>query len=69
MALGPGQYDELCTTVREEANADVAIVIVIGGEKGFGFSCQADLPTTLRLPDILEALAREIRADMHRGQL
>ena len=40
------------------------IVIVLGGNKGNGFSCQADLRTTLLLPDMLEDLARQIRRDV-----
>lgn len=62
MALGPGKYDDLCTYVREQTQAEGTIVIVLGGNKGSGFSCQADLPTTLRLPDMLERLAKDIRA-------
>lgn len=61
MALGPGKFDDLCTLVREQANADGAIVIVIGGPSGDGFSCQADIETTLRLPDMLENIAQQIR--------
>lgn len=38
---GPGQYNDLCTYVREQANARVAIVIIHGGDKGMGFSVQA----------------------------
>ena len=40
------------------------IVIVLGGNKGNGFSCQADLRTTLLLPDMLEDIARQIRGDV-----
>ena len=39
------------------------IVIVLGGNKGNGFACQADLRTTLLLPDLLEDMARQIRKD------
>lgn len=63
MALGPGKYDDLCTYVREQAKADGALVIIINGERGIGFSCQADGPTTLMLPDLLESVARQIRKD------
>jgi len=58
-----GKYDRLCTIVREEAGAAGALVLVIDGEKGSGFSVQADLETQLRLPDLLEALARQIWMD------
>lgn len=59
--IGPGKYDDLCTTVRKKAKARGAIVIVLGGNKGNGFSCQADLASTLMLPDLLETLAKQIR--------
>ena len=61
MALGPGIYDDLCTLVRDQAGATAAIVIVIGGPAGTGFSCQADARTLLALPDILEKIAAQIR--------
>jgi len=61
MALGPGKYDDLCTYVREQAKADGALVIVINGTRGVGFSCQADLQTTLLLPELLENIAKQIR--------
>lgn len=38
---GPGKYDDLATLVLERADADAAIVIVLGGSKGSGFSVQA----------------------------
>ncbi len=61
--LGAGKYDELCTYVRDQAGARGAIIVVIGGVKGAGFSCQADLVTTLSLPAILRRLANQIEAD------
>ena len=61
MALGPGKYDDLCTEVREKAKARGAILIVFSGDKGSGFSCQADVDITLVLPEILENLAKQIR--------
>ena len=65
MAWGPGKYDDVCTMVTEQvgigAQGGGVIVIVLGGNKGSGFSCQADLRTTLLLPDMLEDIARQIR--------
>ena len=66
MPIGPGKYDDLATKVRELAgispdNPGGVIVIVVGGDKGNGFSCQADLVTTLGLPDLLEMVAKQIR--------
>jgi hypothetical protein len=67
MALGPGKYDDICTYVVEQVGISErgggAIVIVLGGNRGNGFACQADLRTTLLLPDMLEDIARQIRAD------
>jgi hypothetical protein len=64
MALGAGKYNDLCTHVREQSDARVAIVIIVGGNKGSGFSCQGDDATVLlKVPDMLEEMARLIRAD------
>lgn len=66
MAIGPGKYDDICTMVRERVGigdeGGGVIVIVFGGNRGNGFSCQADLATTLALPEVLEETARQIRA-------
>jgi hypothetical protein len=70
--MGPGKYDDACTRVRGEvglADGDQGgvILIVFGGHKGNGFSCQADLRTTLALPEILESIAKQIREDSEKG--
>jgi enoyl-CoA hydratase/carnithine racemase len=64
MAIGPGKYDDLATLVRERAQADGVVVIVIGGDKGNSFCVQADLETTLLLPDLLDQLSKQIREDI-----
>jgi len=66
MAMGPGKYDDVCSRVRAEVgigdnSGGGVIVIVFGGNRGSGFSCQADLVTTLALPETLESLAKQIR--------
>lgn len=62
MALGPGKYDDVCTEVREKTKAKGGVLlIVIGGDKGNGFSCQADAIVTFALPEMLEQIAGEIR--------
>jgi hypothetical protein len=63
MPIGPGKYDDLCSEVRVKADARAVLLLVIDGSKGSGFSCQADMLTTLALPDILERVAKDIRAD------
>lgn len=64
MAIGPGKYDKLCTALRKQTRAKAAIIIIIDGQHGSGFSCQADLITTVELPELLEQIARDIRQDM-----
>jgi len=67
MLNGPGKYDDLCTEVREKAKALGAIVVVLGGDKGNGFSVQADFKTIATLPELLEVMAAEIRAEQRRA--
>jgi hypothetical protein len=65
--IGPGKYDDLCTYVREQAgirDSGGVVLIVVGGDKGPGFCCQSDLKTMLLLPDMLEDLVEQIRADL-----
>jgi hypothetical protein len=62
MAIGPGKYDHLCTLARERTGAAGVILLVMHGDQGSGFSCQADAATTMALPDILERIAADIRA-------
>lgn len=67
--IGPGKYDDLCTKAREDAKARGAILIIIDGERGAGFSCQADLAVLCGLPAALRSLANQIEGDLTRGQL
>jgi hypothetical protein len=61
MAAGPGKYDTLATHVRVEAQARAAIVIVIGGNLGDGFSVQCrGEDITQALPSILRRVADDI---------
>ena len=60
MAEGPGKYDKLATWVRERAKAQGVVVVVIGGDKGHGFSIQ--LPGTATADDMVQiaAMLREV---------
>jgi hypothetical protein len=69
MSLGPGKYDAQCTQARVLTNADGAILLIINGNKGSGFSCQCDLPTTVKLPAILRSMADQIGADTKGGTI
>lgn len=62
---GPGKYDELCTKVRQEAEAEAAIVLIFGGNKGSGFSCQLPLELIAKVPSMLRTMADQIEADSH----
>lgn len=70
MPIGPGKYDDICTLTREQAEARAAIVIVLDGNKGGGFSVQTLDPTvTLLLPALLEQVARDMRAALDQGEV
>jgi hypothetical protein len=64
MPIGPGKYDDLATYVREQTEADGVAVIVMGGNKGNGFSVQCPADLSAALPEMLEMMAKEIRESM-----
>jgi hypothetical protein len=68
MALGPGKYDDLATEARIGAGARGVVVIVIDGDRGSGFSVQADEPLSDALPRLLRNLADQIEADLEPRQ-
>lgn len=62
--IGPGRYDDVCSVLRKELQADGVVVIVINGCRGSGFSAQADAALMAsRVPDALEVVAAEMRRD------
>ncbi len=65
MPEGPGKYDDLCTYVREGAEAAAVIVIVLHGKHGDGFSVQArhELPP-LEIARVLRRVAEQIEGDV-----
>jgi hypothetical protein len=65
--IGAGKYDELCTAARESARAKGAILIIMEGGRGSGFSVQGPLEITLRLPGTLRWLADQIETDYEQG--
>ena len=61
--LGPGKYDDLCTEAREQAEALLVAVMVMGGKRGSGFSVQATaqgFQLLAMLPGMLRKMADEI---------
>jgi hypothetical protein len=69
MALGAGKYDELCTDVLKRSGAVGAIVMVIGGDKGSGFSVHAPFELLASLPDVLRTIAEGIENDSATGDV
>lgn len=64
MALGPGKYDKECELVRVSTNAECAIVIIVNGEKGSGFSMQSSQLLMIEtVPELLENIARQLKED------
>lgn len=63
MTIGAGMYDELCTQVREQAQAVGVVLLIVNGRHGNGFSVQAPLDVHATLPVVLESLAETIRED------
>ena len=49
--------------------AEGAIVLIVNGDKGSGFSCQAPLPVIMGLPAMLRSMAAQIEADQKSGHL
>lgn len=69
--IGPGKYGDACTAARVVANAEVAIVIILNGDKGSGFSVQGALHaapdlTVEKVAGLLETVAAEMRRDAKR---
>jgi hypothetical protein len=61
---GPGKYDQICTQAREAAHAGCALLIILDGEHGHGFSVQfTDQAYVERLPAILRDVAKQIERD------
>lgn len=61
--IGPGKYDDACTIVREMTGAACAMVVIIHGNKGSGFSVQTSGPIHPNaLADLLEDVARQLRS-------
>lgn len=66
MPTGPGKYGAVCTKVREETQAKAAIVIVLNGVSGTGFSVQSHgQDITHLLPALLRQVADQIYTSLH----
>ena len=65
MVIGPGKYDALAATARKTANARGVILVIVGGDKGEGFSVQGPASLVIKLPDLLRTLAERIEIEIH----
>ena len=68
MPWGAAKYDEALTLARKKAKASAALLIVLDGENGPGFSCQGKLDTLAALPEILLMVAKEIEGELRRNK-
>lgn len=65
MADGPGKYDDLATYCRQKTNAQATLVLVLGGDKGSGFSVQmVECAEMAIVPELLRDMAAQIARDM-----
>jgi hypothetical protein len=65
MTTGPGKYDDITTHVRRVTKANVAMVIILEGNRGSGFSVQSYGETNVRaLVNILRSCADQIEEDI-----
>jgi len=63
MALGPGKYDDICTYTQQQSKAAGVVLIIIGGDKGSGYSVRCAPALALKLPDVLRQVADKIQKD------
>lgn len=67
MPLGPGKYDDQCTRIREELEAEGAILVVFNGKDGNGMSMQASPELIFQLPATLRGVADDIEKSFRSG--
>lgn len=71
MPIGPGKYDDVCTMVRVATGDPLAcFVIVIGGNRGDGFSAQMEEPApgVDGIAKLLEDVAKQLRTEQGKRQ-
>ena len=62
--IGPGVYDQLCTTIREATDADGCILLIFNGTAGNGASIQVTEDIMPLAPAVLRQIADDIEADI-----
>lgn len=64
---GAGVYDDLCTEAREKSAAEGAMLVIIEGTRGSGFSVQAPPVVIFTLPHVLRLVADQIEKDLQQA--
>jgi hypothetical protein len=65
MSFGKGKYDEACTVLRKQTQANMALAIIVDGHSGNGFSIQTNnLDMLFAIPSLLRVLANSIEEDV-----
>ncbi len=59
-----GLFDAACHQVRHMTHARCAVVIVVDGESGSGYSVVGPLDAQVLLPDILQKMADTLRRQL-----
>jgi predicted nuclease of predicted toxin-antitoxin system len=62
-----GRYDNLTDRVLGETDADGVILVVLGGNKGSGFTLSCKAEVTERLHDALPSMLRQIADTIESG--
>jgi hypothetical protein len=62
-----GLFDAACNTVRDMTQARCAVVIVVDGTAGSGYSVIGLLDAQVLLPDILQEIADALRGQLMRS--
>ncbi|CAE6752458.1 hypothetical protein R70006_03096 [Paraburkholderia domus] len=62
-----GLFDTACNHVRDMTHARCAVVIVIDGESGSGYSVVGPLEAQFLLPDILQKMADTLRGQLSKN--
>lgn len=58
-----GKYDDLCEAAfLQSGSRDGVLLLVVGGDKGSGFSVTGTAEFVGRVPELLETVAKDIRA-------
>ncbi len=67
--IGEGKYDQVCSLARMAAGAEGALLIVLNGRHGNGFSAQISIRMVEFIPALLRDVANQIEAEAMREKI